>query len=341
MLPSTAQRIATSGAVIDCGQVLFCQPVTAEFEITNKANRTLHVEDIRTDCGCTVAEISQTDIRKGEIVKLRSTFDARMLGHFQKQVAVYSNDGESPLVLTMRGVVVDEIKDFVGEYAYDVDGILIDHVNLEYDNVGEGDVPYQRLHIKNNTGEAVTPQMMHLPDYLYASVSPSTLAPGRAGTVELFLNSSRLPDYGLTQTTIYLGRFPGDKVSDEKAISISAVLLPSFSDMTETEMLNAPQIVLSEQQVNLTGSGGKGKLRGTIEIENKGGATLDISRLQMFTSGMEVSLGKSQLAPGDKTKLKVTAVADELKKQKTKPRILIITNDPNHSKITLNINCSE
>ena len=34
-----AQKIATANKIVDCGQVMFRSPVTAEFEITNKGGR--------------------------------------------------------------------------------------------------------------------------------------------------------------------------------------------------------------------------------------------------------------------------------------------------------------
>ena len=36
-----AQKIATANKIVDCGQVMFRSPVTAEFEITNKGGRAL------------------------------------------------------------------------------------------------------------------------------------------------------------------------------------------------------------------------------------------------------------------------------------------------------------
>jgi hypothetical protein len=65
---------------------------------------------------------------------------------------------------------------------------------------------------------------------------------------------------------------------------------------------------------------------------------LDISSLQLFTGGLQVSLGKSHLKPGETTQLKITALRDDLKKVRTRPRILMITNDPDQSKVTITIN---
>jgi hypothetical protein len=44
------------------------------------------------------------------------------------------------------------------------------------------------------------------------------------------------------------------------------------------------------------------------------------------------------LEPGESTKLKITANKDQLKKVRTKPRVLMITNDPDNAKVVLELN---
>ena len=69
-----------------------------------------------------------------------------------------------------------------------------------------------------------------------------------------------------------------------------------------------------------------------------GKSLLKISSIQMFTSGVKLILGKRELKPGESTKLKVMADCDELQKARQTPRILMITNDPEQAKVTIDIN---
>jgi malate/lactate dehydrogenase len=75
----------------------------------------------------------------------------------------------------------------------------------------------------------------------------------------------------------------------------------------------------------------------TLTVKNEGKAVLEISKVQLFTAGLQVQLGKQRLEPGESTRLKVTAIGKELKKVRTRPRILMITNDPNNQKVVINI----
>ena len=52
-LPASAQKITTQHEVVDCGQVLFRKPVTAEFVMKNEGRKPLVINNILKSCGCT------------------------------------------------------------------------------------------------------------------------------------------------------------------------------------------------------------------------------------------------------------------------------------------------
>lgn len=335
-LEASAQRISAKHEVIDCGNVLYESPVTAKFELRNKGND-LIIDTVRTSCDCVVADYPKSTIAKGDNFMVEVTFDARQLGHFYKEAAIYSNASDKPFYLTMKGVVVDHVTDFTGVYDYALGDVRADKNNIEFDDVNLGEMPTQKIHFVNNGTTNVTPVVMHLPNYLTADVSPETVAPGHAGTVSITLNSSKLRSYGLTQSSVYLGMFPGDKVGEDKEISVSAVLLPEFRNMSETQRLNAPVMKLSAETLDLGEFGDKDEKDGTIIIENQGRSRLNISSMQMFTAGLKVRLNKSRLDPGESARLKITAYKKHLKNARSKPRVLMITNDPNKSKVVIHV----
>ena len=177
---------------------------------------------------------------------------------------------------------------------------------------------------------------MHLPSYLSATMTPKRLSPRQTGVMKVTLHSDKIHDYGLTQSSIYLAGNPGDKVDAEHEINVSAVLLPSFVGISQAQLQYAPKIQLSKEKVNIVFNGKK-KRSDVITITNTGRSELDISSLQLFTTGLTVSLGKSHLRSGERTKLKITALREELQKVRVRPRILMITNDPTKPKVTITI----
>ena len=189
----------------------------------------------------------------------------------------------------------------------------------------------------NTTSSTVEPVVMHLPDYLTAEVSPSKILPGHSGVLTVTLNSKCLKDMGLTQTSVYLGAFPGDRVSREKELGVSAVLLPKFDNLTASQLANAPRLYLSTSELNLGAFNDKKKLKGEIIIRNDGKTVLNIKNLQMFTVGLQVSLNKQKLQPGESAKMKITAEQRLIKSARSQPRVLMITNDPGRPKVTIKV----
>lgn len=337
MLPATAQKISIVNNNINCGPVGYEVPITAKFELQNKGNRKLRIKDVRVSCGCTKADYPHTDIPGGETFTVNLTYDSRQLGHFQKQAAVYVEGLDKPLLLTMKGVVLAEMQDYAGNYEYSIGDLRIDKNELEFDDVNKGEQPVQEIHIYNSGSTVCQPNLMHLPPYLTATMTPQKLSPGRGGKMTVTLNSDLLYDFGLTQTSIYLAQNPGDKVNRGNDIGVAAVLLPSFAHISDADKANAPHLVMSAEQLDFTFNG-KSKIKGEIFLTNEGRSTLNISSLQMFTAGLKVTLPKRELKPGETTRLKITGIKKDLKRARTKPRVLMITNDPDKPKVVITIN---
>ncbi len=336
-LGASAQRLTLNQDLVDLGQVLFRRPVTAQFTLSNTGRKSLKITQVRSSCGCTDVNYPQGEIPAGQSFQVSITYDAATMGHFEKRVGIYSNGSETPVVLALRGVVVEEVIDFKGQYPFVLGDVQAEANDIEFDNVNRSDRPYQRIHIYNNSTNTVEPVVMHLPPYLKAEVSPSKIKPHRGGTVTIILDPRSLRDFGLTQTSVYLGMYPGDKVSADKEISVSAVLLPNFENMTAEQLAAAPSLSLSTDSLKLGSFNGKKKLKGEIILTNKGRSTLDIRSLQMFTAGIQVSLSDTKIQPGQSAKMKITAIERILRSARSKPRILMITNDPNHTKVIINI----
>ncbi len=338
-LPASAQKITTQHEVVDCGQVVFRKPVTAEFVLKNDGHKPLVINNVLKSCGCTEVDYPKTGIAAGESFVIKAVYDAKQMGTFTKQVCLYTNADEEPFILSMRGKVVGSVVDFAGSYDEMLGVIKSDAQEVEFDDVNRGDRPVQRIHIFNPTDELLEPVVMHLPSYLHAFVSPSKVAPRHSAEISFVLDSKKLRDLGLNQTSVYLGERPGDKIAPEKEIVVSAVLLPGFDNMTPAKKALAPKMEMSTTELNLGSFNGKKKLKGEILITNKGKSELDIRSMQMFTMGLQVNLKKSKILPGETVKMKVTAVAADLKKSRVRhPRILMITNDPDHAKVVVKIN---
>lgn len=332
----SAQRLTAKSTTIDVGATGYEQPVTATFEMRNKGLRRLVIQSVKPDCGCTKVEYPK-EVGIGERFSIKMTFDARQLGHFQKMCLVKSNGTKKPFYLTMKGVVKSDMRDYSGDYPIEMGDLLLDKDGLEFDDVNKGDVPVAEIHIFNKGNKAMRPNLMHLPPYLQAITSPDHLLPGRSATITVKLLSEKLRDYGLTKTTLYMAHNPGDKVKQEHAVDVAIVLLPDMKQFEKENKELAPKLQMAATDVDFTDFGGKAKKTTTVDLQNTGLSPLKISSLQLFTAGLKVTLSKSVIAPGQAAHLKITGTAQELLKLRTRPRILMITNDPDHAKVVVNI----
>ena len=339
VLTAVAQaRFTSNTEMYSFGQIEWKHPVTVQYTITNTGDRPLVLTEVEPDCACSVAQWTKTPIAPGAKGTVNVTFDAKALGHFQKSVAIYSNAQPNLVYLKFNGEVVQEIKDFTKTHPYLIGQIRIDKNSLDFPDIQHGEQPVIHIGVVNLSDRPYEPVLMHLPPYLQTKVEPNVLQKGEKGVITLTLNSERLTDLGLTQASVYLSRFSGDKVGDENEIPVSAILLPDFSGMTEQDSLNAPAIRLSETDIDLSARlAKKNKASHDIVITNAGKAPLQISKLQVFNSSVGVSLKKTVLQPGETTKLRVTIHKKNTGKKKHHLRILMITNDPAQPKVEINV----
>ncbi len=331
-------RISSNKETHSFGRIEWKRPVTVEYTITNTGDKPLVLTNVTTSCACSVASWTQSPIAPGEKGTITASFDAKALGRFEKSIGIYSNAQPELVYLKFTGEVVKEVKDFTQTHPHLIGNIRTDLTEIAFPEVHRGEQPTLTFSIVNLSDRPYEPILMHLPPYLKMEKSPEVLLKGKKGTVKLTLDSNGLTDLGLTQASVYLARFAGDKVNEENEIPVSAVLLPDFSQMSESDKINAPAIHLSETNIDYNARlAKKNKASQDIVISNTGRSPLHISKLQVFNPAVGVSLKKTVLQPGESTKLKVTIHKKEVAKKRRHLRILMITNDPAQPKVEINL----
>lgn len=329
-IEASAQKISFDKETIT-SNTMWKHPVTAVFKFKNKGNAPLIIKDVDAGCGCLTPKWTQGPIEKGESGEIAITYDAMLLGHYDRIIEVKTNISNDPVDIRMKGRVTAGNRQTLEDiYPYSIDDIHLSTSSVEFAEVSKSDSTKASIEIYNGTQEVYTPTLMHLPPYITAKCEPEMIARGRKGKIELTLHGDKLNDYGLNQTNIYLARFAGDKVGTNNDINVSAILLPDLS--TENNIGTKPQFEISTTELYLGKLGKKKKLTGTIKLRNTESGTLRIDRLQAFNQAIMVNLPKSEIAPGESVKMDITVQAKYLEMSKAQPRVLIITNDPKHAK---------
>lgn len=333
-------KVTIRREVANMGEIAFQQPAQVQFSLLNSGNEPLFIDKVIPSCGCTTVEWTQTAVNPNEEGTITAIYDAKMLGVFQKDLEVYTNASDAPFYLHLQGRVVQKQTQDYGSFPVDLDNLKLNTNHVLFDNVNRGDHPTVEIQVVNMSRESYTPYLMHLPPYLSAQYIPTTLNGGRIGRILLTLDGELVRDMGLTQTSIYLARSLGDKISEENEIKVSVVLLPDFSSRSTTDLERAPLLVLSADSLNLS-TKGKGQKNGVISLHNAGKQNLEINALQVFDPAVSVELSDKTIAPGETSELKVSLQTKYLSKMKSMPHILLITNDPLHAKQIIKVNIEQ
>ena len=101
-LVSAAPKIVVDQAVYDFGEIKEGTIVTHAFVIRNEGTDPLvFTRRPYSSCGCTVAALPKEVLLPGESLELVATFDSTGFGghHVRKQIRVYTNDPENPVVI--------------------------------------------------------------------------------------------------------------------------------------------------------------------------------------------------------------------------------------------------
>jgi hypothetical protein len=102
---TSAASISWKSETIDVGQIPQNKPKEIEFEFKNTGKTAVIITNVQGSCGCTATAYTKTPILPGATGKVNATYNAANVGAFLKTVTVTTNAGETPNVLTLKGVV--------------------------------------------------------------------------------------------------------------------------------------------------------------------------------------------------------------------------------------------
>lgn len=319
---------------LSLGDIAWNVPALAKYELKNNGSQPLQITDVRTDCGCTSVNWEKQPIPPGHSTIITLSYDANTLGTFQKSVSITTNASTTPLLLSLKGRVVREVVNYDKDFPVSIGDLRLSSEDLLFDDVNRGEQPQTTLFIFNNGKKDYSPELMHLPTYLKAYAEPETIRPGKIGKMIVTLNSNEVRNFGLTQSSIYLSRFPGDRVGNENELNTSVILLPHFSEAERNSPV-APKADIATS-IDLGNFGDAKELKGQLMLTNRGQSPLKVKMLQVYNRGISVSLSKGTIKPGASAKLKVS-LSQSTTNIRGSRRILLITNDPQLPKITIEV----
>lgn len=94
--------------VFDMGEIAQNVPRTATFKLSNEGNEPLLISTAQASCGCTGLSYEKEPILPGKSADISAIYNAAALGNFSKSITVRTNASDQPVVLQIKGVVVEK-----------------------------------------------------------------------------------------------------------------------------------------------------------------------------------------------------------------------------------------
>ncbi|MDP1764016.1 MAG: DUF1573 domain-containing protein [Sediminibacterium sp.] len=102
-------KIHISKTVIDIGDRIINSSAAGKFVIYNDGQNDLTIKSVEPDCHCTVGEYSKHLIKPKDSAIISLKYDSSILGDFQSSAFVKTNSDQSPLLIVLRGRIIDTL----------------------------------------------------------------------------------------------------------------------------------------------------------------------------------------------------------------------------------------
>ena len=90
------------------GQILLNGDGNCEFEFMNEGNAELILTNVKSSCGCTIPSWPKEPVFSGKKSSIKVKYDTSKPGSFNKSIIVYSNGSKYPVVLKIKGKVINK-----------------------------------------------------------------------------------------------------------------------------------------------------------------------------------------------------------------------------------------
>ncbi|MBX2894257.1 MAG: DUF1573 domain-containing protein [Cyclobacteriaceae bacterium] len=276
--------------------------VDYEFTFTNLANRPMRILNVQASCGCTTPGWTKETIAASGSGFIKVSFDPKgKPGYFNKTLTVTTNIEKNPIVLTIKGNVVDkksggdELKVALGSLRVKSNSLTIGKVFVNKPAIT------QEYKIQNAGTETLTIKRANSPAHIRVT-TPITLKVGETGLLSLSYDAKALNRYGFIADRIELITNESDSI---KSLSVFATAEEFFPTLTAAELTKAPVLLASNYALDFgrIQAGTKSEL--TATIQNKGKQPLVIREVQSNCTCVTTTLDKASLQPGETTSIKI------------------------------------
>lgn len=104
-----APKIKFEKLVHDYGTIEKGADGACVFKYKNTGNDILMITRVAKSCGCTTPKYSREPLQPGQTAEIKVGYNTNIVAPFNKTITVFSNAENSPVVLRIKGKVVEKL----------------------------------------------------------------------------------------------------------------------------------------------------------------------------------------------------------------------------------------
>lgn len=296
-------------------------PKSCTFKVENISEKPIAILTVSSSCGCTDVEWTKAPIKPGQTGTISATYDNKQGAYpFEKTLTVYISSLSKPVILRLRGNVLEEEKPLSQIYPVHIGNLGIKETEYKLGNINQGSSRSDFTLVANLGKKPLKVEFKDVTDGLEIKTEPETIDPGKTGRLVYSVHS----DLGRWGKNWYYATPVANGVKGSP-IGIWAFTKEDFSSWTKEQRDNASQPMADASTFNVGIIKAGEKISATYNITNKGKSRLIIYKADSDTPGA-VAESLPKLDPGAQGVFKVDVDTSALPKGEFVIIITLTTN---------------
>jgi hypothetical protein len=281
--------------------------VSRDFFFLNRSDFPIFIEDVITDCGCTVASYTTDTLFQDNIGEVKISYDpTNRGGQFSKMIIVKTNIDTDGDTLFLEGYNLPYPENVEVHY-----GHRVGDMGFKFTSVNVGDVinhepktKYVDFYNFKNMSVTLNNSKTELPEHIQLKMTPSIVPAKSRGVLEITYDGAIKDDLGFFDEKIAF--FIEDRGTHEMELRLLTTVHEYFEPVRISELENQPKLGISEVNVNLSNVSASRKVNSSVTLSNTGAQAVNIRKIVSNCDCLEVNLNKYDLMPGEKEPLNFT-----------------------------------
>lgn len=303
-------------------------PVGCIFSFTNTGEAPLVITNASADCGCTSPTYTLEAINPGEQGEVRVSYNPEgRPGSFIKKIRVYSNAGEYPKELVIKGNVTTLGGNERNRYQLQVGELLVSNKHLAFPIVTAQEESTIRLVVNNPSAHPIKVRFLKIPKFVSLNKNEFVLAPNEPEELYLTALVSEKDRPEIRQGILRIEA--RDERNGQNVRADISLTMPLVNKQLAILGDTAPKMELVTYFD--FGEHPKGKtIKGTIKIENKGNAPLEIYSIVPYHKAISIKASRKVIEAGQYGELIYKIDMRKVAEQggKLSQNIDLLVNDP-------------